>query len=304
MVYLHLNHIFKFGEFNYPHFPELTFLSHPVKYFIQLYSCFHCCYMNLVVFSCVPMAKSVYPTSLKPAVENVEKFMNAAKERNSYGEIEYAELVEGFLELSAEDLISNNVKHHRNCQKNLINKVKIEAAKKRYERGKTSSRLSDITQKKVGRPSTPTSEMSMPSTLPSENKMTRRKSAASYHKELCAFCQENKKDNAPHEVKSETMGAKIKYVAENLSDQPLKIRLANLIASKDAKAGVAFDIKYRLACLISAERSAESSISQKSQPESDISLLLSDMEIVEILELELNDSTMNDINAAYINLLE
>ena len=70
-----------------------------------------------------------------------------------------------------------------------------------------------------------------------------------------------------------------------------------------------FDIKYHLACLISAERSAESSISQQSQPELDLSLLLSDMEIVEILELELNDSIekildMNDINAAYINLLE
>ena len=41
------------------------------------------------------------PITEKPAAENVEKFMNAAKERNSYGEIEYAELVERFLELSA-----------------------------------------------------------------------------------------------------------------------------------------------------------------------------------------------------------
>ena len=92
------------------------------------------------------------------------------------------------------------------------------------------------------------------------------------------------------------MGARIKYVAENSSDQFLKIRLANLIASEDAKAGVGFDIKYHLACLISAERSAESSISQQSQPESDLSLLLSDMEIVEILELELNDSTRKILN--------
>ena len=196
--------------------------------------------------------------------------------------------------------------NYRNFQ---TNKAKIEAAEKRYGRGKTSGRLSDVTQKKVGRPSTPTSKMSMPSTLPTENKMTRRKSAASYNKEVCTFCQENKKDNAPHEVRSESMGARIKYVAENSSDQSLKIRLANLIASEDAKAGVAFDIKYHLACSISAERSAESSISQQSQPESDISLLLSDMEIVEILELELIDSTgkilnMNDINATYINLLE
>ena len=41
--------------------------------------------------------KANAPITEKPAVENVEKFMNAAKERNSYGEIEYAELVEQFL---------------------------------------------------------------------------------------------------------------------------------------------------------------------------------------------------------------
>ena len=46
--------------------------------------------------------KANAPITEKPAVENVEKFMNASKERNSYGEIEYAELVERFLELSAE----------------------------------------------------------------------------------------------------------------------------------------------------------------------------------------------------------
>ena len=80
--------------------------------------------------------KANAPITEKPAVENVEKFMNAAKERKSYGEIEYAELVERFLELSAEDLISNNVKYHRNCYKNLTNKAKIEAVKKKYERGK------------------------------------------------------------------------------------------------------------------------------------------------------------------------
>ena len=144
--------------------------------------------------------KANAPITEKPAVESVEKFMNAAKERNSYGEIEYAELVERFLKLSAEDLISNNVKYYRNCYKNLIYKARIAAAEKRYERGKTSGRLSDVTQKKVGRPSTPTSKMSMPSTLPTENKMTRRKSAASYNNELCSFCQENKKDNAPHKL--------------------------------------------------------------------------------------------------------
>ena len=111
------------------------------------------------------------------------------------------------------------------------------AAKKRYERGKTSGRLSDITQKKLGRPSTPTFEISMLSTIPTENKVTRRKSAASYNKELCAFSQGNKKGNALHEVRSSPMGARIKCVTENSSDQSLKIRLAHLIASKDAKQG-------------------------------------------------------------------
>ena len=76
-----------------------------------------------------------------------------------------------------------------------------------------------------------------------------------------------RKGNATHEVRSESMEARIKYVAENSSDQSLKIRLAHLIASEEAKAVVAFDIKYHLACLVSAERSAESSISQQNQPD-------------------------------------
>ena len=88
-------------------------------------------------------------------------------------------------------------------------------------------------QKKVEWLSTPTSEMSMPSTLPTENKMTRRKSAASYNKELCAFCQENKKDNAPHEVRSESMGARIKYVAE----MKLENQLATVVCKKITEQG-------------------------------------------------------------------
>ena len=124
------------------------------------------------------------------------------------------------------------------------------------------------------------------------------------------------KGYAVHEVVSENMSVvRIKKVAENSTDQVLKIGLMHLIASEDAKAGVAFDIKYHLACLISAETSTHSSVNQFSQTESILMIvLLSDMEIVEILEQELNDSeakilNMIEINIAYIgayiiNLLE
>ena len=116
--------------------------------------------------------------------------MKADTDRHSYGEIENSELVERFLGLSAEDLISYNVKYHRNCYINLANKANLEAAKKRYDRGKTSRRLSDITHKKVGRrPSTLTPEMPNSTT---ENPITQRKFAASHNEELCAFCQEEK----------------------------------------------------------------------------------------------------------------
>ena len=104
------------------------------------------------------------------------------------------------------------MKYHRNCHKNLTNKADLEAAKKRYDRGKTSGRLSDIAQKKVGRrPSTPTPEMPSSST---GSPITRRKSAASHKKELCAFCQEDKKGYVVHEVMSGNVGVRIKKVAE------------------------------------------------------------------------------------------
>ena len=44
-----------------------------------------------------------------------------------------------------------------------------------------------------------------------ENLVTRRKSAASHNKELCAFCQE-----------AENMGVKIKKVADNSTDSGSK----------------------------------------------------------------------------------
>ena len=108
---------------------------------------------------------------------------------------------------------------------------------------------------------------------------------------------------------SEKMDVRIKKVTENSTDQALKIRLMHLIASKDAKAGVAFHIKYHLTCLISAERSTHSSVSQLNQTESNLNVLLSDTEIVEILKQKLNDSkgkilNMNEINIVYINLLK
>ena len=50
----------------------------------------------------------------------------------------------------------------------------------------------------------------------------------------------------------------------------LQIRLIHLIASEDTKTSVAFDIRYHLACLISAKRLTHSLVNQLSQTESSL----------------------------------
>ena len=55
--------------------------------------------------------------------------------------------------LSAEDLISNAVRYHRNCYAQLTSKTLIDRTKARFEKGTSSGFVSDIRKKKRGRPS-------------------------------------------------------------------------------------------------------------------------------------------------------
>ena len=86
------------------------------------------------------------------------------------------------------------------------------------------------------------------------------------------------------------MGTQIKTIGLETSNEGLRIRLSNVACSSDPLQSVVDDIKYHLPCLIKAKRD----IDQSKQPQSAIVnfvQLLSDRQLLEIVETELNDSS-------------
>ena len=105
------------------------------------------------------------------------------------------------------------------------------------------------------------------------------------------------------------MGSQIKTIGLETSNEGLRVRLSNVACSTDPLQSVADDMKYHLSCLVNAKRD----IDQSKQPQSatvNCGQLLSDRQLLDIVETELNDSSkdvvmnMNDIHHMYIELLD
>ena len=100
------------------------------------------------------------------------------------------------------------------------------------------------------------------------------------------------------------MGIQIKTIGLDTSNEGLRVRLSNVACSSDQPQSVSYDMKYHLPCLVNAKRD----IDQSKQPQSatvNCGQLLSDRQLLEIVETELNDSSkdvvmnMNDIHLMY-----
>ena len=109
--------------------------------------------------------------------------------------------------------------------------------------------VSDVKQKKKGRPSKSTTTCTSTS-LPI---CTRHHT---FDKEMCAICQEETADNL-HDVSTENMGAQLKAIGQQTANEQLKVRLSNVGASLDLLTAVAEDMKYHLLCLSHAKRDIE-----------------------------------------------
>ena len=112
--------------------------------------------------------------------------------------------------------------YHQDCYSNIVNKTKLEKAKKRFYKARDSNDVS-LVSPKVGRPSI---EMTSPSNL-NENESCQkllRSSSSPYICELCIICQSNDKNNR-HNVMFKATGIKMLKVARNLKDKDLSIKL-------------------------------------------------------------------------------
>ena len=89
------------------------------------------------------------------------------------------------------------------------------------------------------------------------------------------------------------MGAQLKAIGQETDDKRLKVRLSNVIGTSDLLIAVAEDMKYHLMCLSHAKRDIEKAHKTESQrvrkQQNIFSQLVSDLEILNIVETEIND---------------
>ncbi|KAK6182330.1 hypothetical protein SNE40_010041 [Patella caerulea] len=122
---------------------------------------------------------------------------------------------------------------------------------------------------------------------------------------MCIICQEDKADNL-HNVSIENMGAQFKAIGQ----QTARVRQSNVVVSSDLLTAVAEDTKYHLPCLSHAKREIERAKRQHPKDDIKFAQLVSDVEILDMVETEINKSThesvlyMNDIEKCYVCLLE
>ena len=87
------------------------------------------------------------------------------------------------------ELLQKGVSYHNQCYSVLTHKILIERAKNRYEKGQATGSVSDVKQKKKGRP--PKSDDA--STSASTSQRSTRSQA--FDKEMCVICQKDKQAN-------------------------------------------------------------------------------------------------------------
>ena len=240
----------------------------------------------------------------KPSLVSIEKIINTAKLRCSYGEPEYGPLNDQCLEFSAEDLLTKGISYHRQCYSNLTYKTKIESAKARFEKGVASGDVTIITKKPIGRPSL--SVLNADSCASTSRRISRDRL---FDKNKCILCQEETVEDL-HEVTTKAMGTHLMVIGQKTRNETLKVRLSSIVTSLDPLTAVAEDMKYHLACFVRIKRETESAEKSQLEPVDTINQLLSDLDIIDMVLNDLNNPeetpsvlNMNDIQDAYVQLL-
>ena len=239
---------------------------------------------------------------LKPQLSSVEKLATCAEQQYTYGETKFASLNRRLQDSSAEELLVKGLRYHKVCYKDVTNKVHIDRAKARFEKGTTSGSVTEVRLKKRGRPA---------STDLDEGVSTPRRCVReqSFDKHRCIICQEDTVSEL-HNVSTKNMGLQLKNIGQNTSNDNLKVRLNSVISSPDLLQAMAEDMKYHLPCLVKAKRDIAKTEKQGESTKVNFRQVVSDLEILDIVETAFNDTTktvvlnMNEIQETYVNLLK
>uniref|UniRef100_UPI0035901BBE large ribosomal subunit protein eL39 isoform X1 n=1 Tax=Myxine glutinosa TaxID=7769 RepID=UPI0035901BBE len=228
--------------------------------------------------------------------------MAGAEEQYTYGETKFASLNRRLQYSSAEELLAKGLRYHKACYKDVTNKMHIDRAKARFEKGTTTGSAAEIRLKKRGRPSS--------SDLGESTSTSRRCSREQTFDALrCVICQEDRGSEL-HNVSTKNMGLQIRNIGQETSNDNLKVRLNSVISSPDPLQAMAEDMKYHLPCVVKAKRAIVKTEKQTETTNVNFGQVLSDLELIEIVETALNDTTenavlnMNEIHVTYVNLLK
>ena len=237
---------------------------------------------------------------VKPKLPSVDKLIKSFGERYQYGETKFASVQKLFQRSTAEELMSQGLRYHRECYSDTTNKTLIDRAKTRFEKGMSSGSVSNVTVKKRGRPTSSFAESTPP---------TRRCSREqAFDNTRCVFCQVDTGSEL-HKVSTQNMGNQIRQIGRATKDDVLKVRLNSVITSDDPLQAMAEDMKYHLPCLVKVKRDIDKAEKQTGETNVNFSQVLSDLELLEVVGNVLNTNehfgmNMNDIQLTYVHLLK
>ena len=229
---------------------------------------------------------------VSPQLETLERLINLTKEREVYGDNTVREFNARMGHYRISDLLENKALYHKDCYALFGNTNLLERVKARYQSALQSS-SSSVIKRMPGRPSSSVENDYAPS-------KGLRSQAIPYSRDLCVICQSV--GGKTHNVEYMKTGVKMFEVAKELSDQGFYRRLNSIPDATDA---VANDVKYHLRCWVNAQRKLKKSDIQELD---NIAQVVSDIEITNIVECEINNSehpvlNMSEINECYKALL-
>ena len=153
---------------------------------------------------------------------------------------------------------------------------------------------------KVGRPSKDSSDSKSQNT-----NCLRPTRDSTFSKHECVLCQTHIDGEALHEVFSESITNKLKFIAQNSDNEKVKCRLSLLLTTEDKLAGMTYDMKYHLPCLVKCHRNCKAT--ETIADDTCTSQIFSDLELVDWVSRTLNNGeknmSMNDVQETYFEIL-
>ena len=240
------------------------------------------------------------PIIKSPSTETLSKVINYSKERTDAGDSSTTEFTKRIENVTPNQILAEGAFYHRHCYADFGNVEKKNRALALYKQAR-EQKLPTIAKRTPGRPSSATPK----NNTTEDRERTLRSKAIIYSQDFCIICQKLGDDTCRTVAFLQT-GQSMLSVANKLEDKSFFLRLNTIPKADDT---VANNVKYHLKCWAACKQTASKiNLLQVDDEYENYAQTVSDIEIVNIMELELNDPShkifdMNSINVTYQNLL-